>query len=222
VTCAGEHRRLAAGRRAEIESPLALARTDDESSELGAAALRPDPPLGERRFVDTLDPIGAGNLGRLAVDLSSDQPHRRFRRLVLRTHQGQRLLTAEVARPDLFDPVRVGELERALGQRLEQRPDPVCDPAEDRVRERDRPFQPSASHKLDGLVDGGMTRRLHEAELVSAEPQRRPHRRVELAHRTPAELLDRVIERAHTLDRPVGEPLGKGAVALVETLDRGW
>ena len=44
---AREHRRLPAGRSAEIEHALPLLRADDEAGELRAAALRPDPALGE-------------------------------------------------------------------------------------------------------------------------------------------------------------------------------
>ena len=59
-----------------------------------------------------------------------------------------------------------------------------------------------------------------ERELVGAEPQRGAHRRVELAHRPLAELLDAEVERPHALHRPVREPLRERAVAVVEPLDR--
>ena len=52
---AGEHRRLPAGRRAEVEDALALLRADGEPGELRAAALRPDPALRERLLVDAFD-----------------------------------------------------------------------------------------------------------------------------------------------------------------------
>ena len=103
---------------------------------------------------------------------------------------------AEVARPHLLDPVRVGVLERVFRQRLEQRFDPVRNAAEDRIREGDRSLELGRAHELDCLVHGGVPGRLHEPELVGAEPQRRPNRRVELPNRSPPELLDRVVERA--------------------------
>ena len=113
-------------------------------------------------------------------------------------------------------------LERALRQRLEQRSGSrPRRGGSDRIRESDRSLQPGAPHQLDGLVDGGVPGRLHEAELVGPEPQRGPNRRVQLAHRPASELLDRVVEGAHALDRPVGEPLCKCSVALVEARDRG-
>jgi hypothetical protein len=43
-----------------------------------------------------------------------------------------------------------------------------------------------------------------EAELVRAEPERRPNRRIELANRSASEQLDRVVEQADTLDCAVG------------------
>ena len=58
-----------------------------------------------------------------------------------------------------------------------------------------------------------------ERELVGAEAQRRPHRRVELPHRPLAELLDAEVDRARALHRAVGEPLGERAVAGVEPCD---
>ena len=57
---------------------------------------------------------------------------------------------------------------------------------------------------------------LREAELVGAEPQRRPHRRVELRDGPPPERLDPVVERPDALNRPVREALCKSAVAFVE------
>ena len=73
------------------------------------------------------------------------------------------------------------------------------------------------AHELDRLVDGRVARdAVEEAELVGAEPERRAHRRVELAHGPPAERLDRVVERADALHRPVGELLRERAVARVE------
>ena len=65
--------------------------------------------------------------------------------------------------------------------------------------ERDRALEPRTAHELDGLVHRSVCRDVGEAELVRAEPERRTDRRVELAHRTLPERLDRVVERAHPL-----------------------
>ena len=59
------------------------------------------------------------------------------------------------------------------------------------------------------------------AELVGAEAKRRPDRRIELAHRTAAERLDRVVERPDALHRPVRDLLGERPVARVEPAGRG-
>ena len=64
-----------------------------------------------------VDAAGARDVGRLALDLAANEPHDRLRRLVLRPHQRERLLLAPVAPPGLVDPVGVGVLERALGER---------------------------------------------------------------------------------------------------------
>ena len=213
---AGQLGRLAAGSRTEIENALALPRADDDAGELRSAALRPDPALGEGLLVDSIDPVGAGDVGRFALELAPDQPDDRLRRLVLRPHQGECLLPPEIACPDLLDPVGIRVFEPALRQRLEQRRDPVRDAPEDRVREGDGALQARRPNELDGFVDGRVTRRLHEAELVRAEPERRPHGSVQLADRSPPQLLDRMVERASALDRPVGEPLGERSVSLVE------
>ena len=55
-------------------------------------------------------------------------------------------------------------------------------------------------------------------ELVRAEAERRPHRRVELPHRPPPERLDRVVERPHALHGSVGQSLGERALPLVQAL----
>jgi hypothetical protein len=62
---------------------------------------------------------------------------------------------------------------------------------------------------------------IHLGELVRAETERRAHGRIELAHRPPAELVDREVERADALDRSVGDPLRKCAVSAVERLRGG-
>ena len=59
---AREHRRLSARRSAEIEHSLARLRADAEPGQLRAAALRPDPTLGERLLVDAVDRIGVRNV----------------------------------------------------------------------------------------------------------------------------------------------------------------
>ena len=79
---------------------------------------------------------------------------------------------------------------------------------------------PAAADELDRLVHGRVDGDLRVGELVRAEPQRRPHRRVELGDRAAAELLDPVVERADALDRPVGEPLRERPLARVDALDR--
>ena len=48
---AGQLRRLPAGRGAEVERPLSRPGSDGEPGELRAAALRPDPPFGQRLLV---------------------------------------------------------------------------------------------------------------------------------------------------------------------------
>ena len=58
-----------------------------------------------------------------------------------------------------------------------------------------------------------------ERKLVRAEPQRRAHRRVELADGALPELLDPEVERAHALHRAVREPLCERAVAVVEAVN---
>jgi hypothetical protein len=113
-------------------------------------------------------------------------------------------------------------LQRAFRQRVDQRPDPVREPAHDRVRERDRPLEARASDELDRLVHRGVRRNpLGVRELVCAEAERRAHRRVELPHGSPPELLDRMVERPHALNRPVREPLCECPLPPVERLRRG-
>ena len=61
----------------------------------------------------------AGNVRRLAFDLAANEADDGLRRLVLRAHQRERPLLAEIAPPDVPDPVRVRMLQRPLGQRVE-------------------------------------------------------------------------------------------------------
>ena len=176
---AREHRRLAAGRGAQVEDAFAVLRADDEAGELRAAALRPDLAPLQGFLVDARDLVRAGDVRRRPVrDRSPDVPDHRRRRLVLRPHQRQRRLLAEVAPPDVPHPVRVGVLERPLRQLRQQPLDPVADPAEHGVRERDGALEPGAADELHRFVHGGVPRHTaEEAELVGAEPERREHGR---------------------------------------------
>ena len=219
---------LPPGAAHEVERPLALARADDGARELGADALRPDRPARApprrpaRRAARRArrDPARPRRRPRAVVE-----PDDESGRLVLRAHQRERVVAAELVPPGARDPVRVGVPERRLlrcrlRQPLEQRGQTLGEPPQHRVRERHRPLEPGAANELDRLGHGRVRRRSHEAELVRAEPQRRPHGRVELAHRPAAERLDPVVERANALNRPEGEPLRERAVARVEPLDR--
>ena len=193
------------------------------ADELGTPALRPDAPLRERLLVDAVDdPCPGDQRVLLARDRAADEPDRRLRLVVLGDHQRACVLGAELAPPRLCDPVGVGVaqgglLRGALGKRLAERPCPVGEPAEDGVRERDRPFQARPADELDRLVDGGVARdAVEERQLVRAEAQRGAHGWVELSHRSPAERLDRVVERPNPLDGAVGDPPGERPVPLVE------
>ncbi len=212
--------RLPARCRAEVEHALAVRRADAEAGELRAAALRPDPPVGHQRLVHALDAKGARQVRLLRAGrrLAAHEPDDCLERLVHRPHQGERAVFAEHSHEGLVDPVGVRLLQRPVGQRVEERLDPVGQPSHHRVRERDGPLEPGAADELDRLVDGRVLRGVGVAELVRAEPQRRTHRRVELPHRPPAERLDRVVERPYALHRAVGEPLRERALALVEAL----
>ena len=116
--------------------------------------------------------------------------------------------------------------ERGRGRRLvvqarEQAGEALGQAPHDRVREGDGALEAGRPDELDGLVHGRVRRdAVHEGELVGAQAERRAHGRVELAHRPAAERLDRVVERADALHRPVGELLREGAVARVEPLRR--
>ena len=82
----GEQGRLAAGRRAEVEDPLAGLRADGEAGQLRAAALRPDEPVGKPLLRDLVDRQGSRELGvALAGEVSTARgdPDDRRRRLVL-------------------------------------------------------------------------------------------------------------------------------------------
>ena len=82
------------------------------------------PALGERLLVDARDAVRAGHVGRLAVDLAAHEADDRLGRLVLRPHQLERRVLAEVAAPHLVDPVGIRVLERAFGELVEQLPIP--------------------------------------------------------------------------------------------------
>ena len=75
-----------------------------------------------------------GHVGRLADGLVG--AHLERGRLVLRAHQRERLLVAEVALPDVGDPVGIRVLDRAFGQR------------------RDEPVEPVASRRMTAFVNG--------------------------------------------------------------------
>ena len=219
---AGQLCRLAARCRADIERAVARQRADGERSELRAAALRPDPAFGQRLLVHALDAVGAGNVGRLAVDLAANEPDDGLGRLVLRAHERQCVVAAEVALPHLRNPVRVRELERPLRQTGKQAAETYRQPAHDRVRERDRPLEPCRAHELHRFVDRGVPRDPGQVrELIRAGPQRRPYRRVESRHRPPRERLDAVVERPRALHGAVGDLLGERAIARIESLRRG-
>ena len=83
------------------------------ASELRRAAHRPHP-----RRIDPLHHVGARDVGGLADGLGGTYLERRG--LVLGTHQRERLVSPEVALPDLRDPVGIRELERPFGQRRNQ------------------------------------------------------------------------------------------------------
>src|SRR5262245_62094652 len=65
-----------------------------------------------------------------------------------------------------------------------------------------------------------MLRLVGECQLVRTEPERRLHRRVELANGALAELLDAEVESANPLHRAVGETLRQRPVACVQTRHR--
>ena len=202
---------------AQSRAPARPPRADDERRQLRRAALRPDPPLLDRLLVHALDAVRARDVGRLARRVAAHEPHDRLGRLVLRAHQRERLLLAEVAPPDVVDPVGVGVLERPLGERAEQAAQLLGEPAHDRVRERHRALEPRAAGRArPSRSTTACARQLRVAELVRAEPERGEHGRIELANGPPPDRLDRVVERALALHRPVGEPLRERPVALVE------
>ena len=176
-----EHRRLATGSGAQVEGAFALLRADDEAGKLRASTLRPDFSFLQGFLVDARDLVRAGDVGPLSVrDRSPDMPDHRRRRLVLRPHQRQRRFLAEVAPPDVPHPVRVGVLERPLRQLRQQPVDPVSDPAEYGVRERDGALEPRPADELHRFVH----RRVpgHTAEETEAgrrqagAPRAREHR----------------------------------------------
>ena len=91
--------------RSRLRSPSA---PRDEPGQLRTAALRPDPPLGQRFLVDPLDPVRAGDVGGLLVDLAAHEPDNRLGRLVLGAHEGDRIIRSQLTPPGVGDPVRVG------------------------------------------------------------------------------------------------------------------
>ena len=94
---------------------------------------------------------------------------------------------------------------------------PEREPPQDGIRELHGPFQPRVAHELHGLAHRRIRgNRIQVGELVGADPESGAHRRVELSHGAAADLLERVVERAHALDGAVRDPLRQRAVALVE------
>ena len=120
---AGEHRRLATRRGAEVERPLARARADAVADELRAAALRPDPAVRDRGLVDPFDEPRARDLRILAARRSrrARAGRRRLGRLVLRLHEVQSAVWPELAPPRLRDPVGIRVRARRLGSFLGER-----------------------------------------------------------------------------------------------------
>ena len=140
---AGEHRRLAPGRGAEVERALARTRPH-VPDELRAAALRPDAALCKRRLVDAVDDPGAGDERVLTtVHGAANEAHGGLGLVVLRAHQRPCVVRAELAPPRLGHPVGVRVAQRrlgrgALGERGAERAGAVREPAQDGVRERHR------------------------------------------------------------------------------------
>src|SRR5207245_10239607 len=130
---ARELRRLSTRCRAEIERAFSLQRADDETRELRGPALRPDASLRECALVDAIDAVRARDVRRLTRWVAAHETYDRLRRLVLRAHQRERVLRAEVAHPHVGDPFRVRVLERSFGKRVEQFAHPVGAPGHDRV-----------------------------------------------------------------------------------------
>ena len=82
---AGQHRRLTAGRGAEIERSIALLGSDSQPGKLRGGALRPDPAIRERPLVDPVDTPCARDL-RIghSIELAANETDHRRRRLVQR------------------------------------------------------------------------------------------------------------------------------------------
>ncbi len=139
----------------------------------------------------------------------------------------QRLVRAELAPPGLGDPVGVGVLERGLVRPCASGRAAIRSPSSSASRRitafangtaRSRPARRTSS--TDSLTAACRRHRVEVAELVGAEPKRRPDGRVELAHGPAADRLERVVERADALHGAVREPLGERAVARVELRPR--
>ena len=223
---AREHRRLAAGRGAEVERrarprvrrPRARrAATPRSAARSGPRRARPRRP-GRR----------ARRRGSSASGVPSISPRTSRTTgsagLVLRAHERERLLRAEVAPPRLGDPVRVRVLQRGLarasppGATSSSGRDPVGEPPQHGVRERDGPLEPGTRARA---------RPTRSRRRSAATPSTKPSwyapsrsaartggsRRCDAAT---AERLDRVVERPHALHGAEREPLRERAIALVE------
>src|SRR5579862_9463312 len=205
---------LAARRRARVEDAFAVARSDDEGGELRRTAHRPHPP-----GLDPVDHVRTRHVGRLPDRLV--RVHLERGRRVLGAHELERELAPEVTLPHLCDPIRIGELERAVGKGRDEPAEALREPPHDGVRERHCSLAPHCADELDGVVADRVCRQVGPADLVAGRPERCPHGRIELPDRTLAELLDAEIDRADTLHGSVRDSLRKRAVSLVELVDGG-
>jgi hypothetical protein len=117
---------------------------------------------------------------------------------------GERLgaVETETRRPPLEHPPWMREPDRETVERVADALVRRCRPVAKRlpkrgVDERRGPPAPSVLHELDRLVDGGVLgHALEVAELVEAEPERDPHRQVELLGRAIGGQVDQVVELA--------------------------
>ena len=108
-------------------------------------------------------------------------------------------------------------LRHSLRQSVDQRADPLGASPQHGVHKARGAGGAPGPNELDGLVHSRPRRHgVHERELVGPEPKPSPDGDVEAGHGPPADLLERVVERADALDRPVGEALCERPVARVE------
>ena len=104
-----------------------------------------------------------------------------------------------------------------LRQSVEERRDPLGEPAKYRVGERHGALEPRTAHELDRLVDRRVAcDAFHEPELVRTEAKGGSHGCVETVDAASAERLDRMVERPDPLDGAEGESLRQRSITLVE------